>query len=154
MLNRKWQMEMVASFVLLLHVCVVYIYSSAVYAIGRDYSCNNNNPTILLLFQVTFSPTLSGSYESEVRIYASFMVSTRHGPSMPPTASITLRAVAEQPQLELYPKQPHNSRNSASCNVLDYGVMVGGSIMRGSFELINKGRAELPLEVTIDNVSL
>lgn len=70
---------------------------------------------------------------------------------MPPSTSVTLRAEAEQPQLELRPKHAHNTGNGASCNVLDYGVLVGGASGRCSLELINKGQAELPLEITIIN---
>lgn len=95
---------------------------------------------------MTFRPLLSGSYEVETDIYASFMIGSDQPRNTAPTASFILRVEVEQPQLELRSHHVHADGNE---HVLDYGLMVVGSTMKYPLELINRGQVELPLEVAI-----
>ena len=96
--------------------------------------------------QVTFCPILCGKYEADVEVFASYMIGADHSQSGPPAATFVLQAEVEQPQLEL---RSRHLRSNGSDRVLDYGLMVGGSTVKCPLELINRGRVELPLEMTI-----
>ncbi len=94
---------------------------------------------------MTFHPKLCGSYEAELRVSVSQVTATEHGEDAF-TASLTLKAVAEDPQVELRP-QGHTPLGEPG--VLDFGVLVGGTSLGIPLALINRGRSKIPLRLSI-----
>lgn len=89
---------------------------------------------------------MAGSYEAMLSIYASQVTNEGRGQDAP-TASVILKSVAEDPHVELRPC--HASDEHPSC--LNFGVLVGGASVGRSLELINKGRAKVPLQFSINS---
>ena len=87
---------------------------------------------------------MAGSYEAVLSVYASQVTDEGRGQNAP-TTSIILKSVAEDPHVELRPC--HASEEHSSC--LNFGVLVGGASVGKSLELITRGRAKVPLQLSI-----
>ena len=96
---------------------------------------------------MTFHPELCGSYEAELRVCVSQVTETEHGDNAF-TASLTLKAEAEDPQVEL---SPQSHAPVGDLGVLDFGVLVGGTSAGMPLALINRGRSKVPLNLSISS---
>ena len=94
---------------------------------------------------MTFHPELCGQYEAELHVSVSQVTATEREENIF-TASLTLKAEAEDPQVELRP-QSHTPVGDPGA--LDFGVLVGGSSIGMPLVLINKGRSKIPLKLSI-----
>ncbi len=85
--------------------------------------------------QVTFAPIAEGVYNGVVSLQGSLVVSSAEEP----LATVKLCGCAEAPRLTM-----------PSSQSLDYGTVVGGSVVRLPLELSNAGSSLLPLKITIN----
>ena len=97
---------------------------------------------------MTFHPDLCGSYEAELRVCVSQVTATEHGDNIF-TASLMLKAMAEDPQVQLRP-QGHTFP-VGDPGILDFGVLVGGTSVGMPFALINRSRSKVPLSLSISS---
>ncbi len=83
-------------------------------------------------------------------VYASPMTSNGRSRDKP-TASVVLTCTSEDPQVELYQPKLSNggSGGGGVPDILDYGVLVGGSTIEMPLELMNRGQSETPLKISI-----
>ena len=101
--------------------------------------------------QVMFVPKAAGNYEAVLSVFARLVVSEKDPDH--PVATVILKAVAEDPKLEIRTAHP-GSRASSSVHtshppVLDYGVLVGGTSVSLPLLLTNRGAAAIPLRLSI-----
>ena len=137
-----------------------------------------SSPFLLPSSKVTFTPHTAGNYEAVLQVWAQLVVGGegdgRKASSL--TSRVILKALAEEPKLEvspacpppwsqhlyletlwimslLYTTVPQVSAGSRGSPVLDYGVLVGGTSTSLPLRLTNHGSAELPLKLSVSAVS-
>lgn len=93
---------------------------------------------------MTFHPRVAGDYEAVLCINSSQVAGLGCGQDTP-TTSIVVKAVAEDPNVELHPSHAPGS----DPNLLNFGMLVGGATVGKSLELVNRGLSKVPLVLSV-----